>query len=396
MDLVKAKAEARNRNRSYIDQVDDWSQAQLTDHVLPQDRAQRFDPGVLSGLRSAGLLSLELDPFRFGAAGPAPLRLPNDGMEGVAEAIRGLSRTDPAVAVLVHVHNVLTARCILRFGTEAQKARWLPELAQERIGAFAATEAQAGSDLARMNCELTPDPVSGGYRLNGEKYWITNAAEAGVFLVLARLGSGSACALIRAEAPGLTVGPRIDKMSMRASSTCAVLFENVAVAEEDILGGAVGGMDVAMYGLVSGRVGIAAQMLGLAEGALRRCIDYARKREAFGAAILRHQGVSFPLAQLRAEIAAVELTMQAAARRLDATRNHMSALELANIAKLLASQLAERAAGQAVETLGGNGVAEAHAVEKFYRDAKVGKIYEGTVNILLRAIASNLDERRSA
>lgn len=389
MDLVKARAEARKRSRSYVDQVDQWSQARLSEHVLPQDRAQRYRPEVLSALRDAGLMSLELDAFRAGAAPRAPLSLSSDGMEGVAEAIRGLSRTDPAAAVLVHVHNALTVRCILRFGTKAQKAHWLPQLAQDRIGAFAATEPQAGSDLARMTSELTPD-ASGGYRLNGEKYWITNAAEAGVFLVLARLGRGSACALVPAEAPGLGVGARIDKMSMRASSTCPVSFSDVHVPAEAIIGGPSGGMDVAMYGLVSGRVGIAAQMLGLAEGALRRSVAYAGQREAFGAAVLRHQGVSFPLAQLRAEITSVELTMLAAARKLDNARSHMSALELANIAKLLASQLAERAAGQAVETLGGNGVAEAHEVEKLYRDAKVGKIYEGTVNILLRAIAGNL------
>lgn len=392
MDLVKARADSRKNGRSYTDRVDDWSRAELTDHVLQQDRSQRYEPRTLALLREAGLLSLELDAFRPGALRRAPLSLPSDGMEGVAEAIRGLSRTDPAVAVLVHVHNALTVRCILRFGTEAQKAHWLPQLAQDRIGAFAATEPQAGSDLARMTCTLEPDP-SGGYRLNGEKYWITNAAEAGVFLVLARLGAGSACVLVPSEAPRLTVGPRIDKMSMRASSTCPVRFEDVAVPENAILGGPAGGMDVAMYGLICGRIGIAAQMLGLAEGALRCSIAYARQREAFGAAILSHQGVSFPLAQLRAEAAAVELTMQAAARKLDSARSHMSALELANIAKLLASQLAERAAGQAVETLGGNGVAEAHRVEKFYRDAKVGKIYEGTVNILLRSIAGNLEGR---
>lgn len=391
MDLVKARSEARKRSRSYLDQVDDWTQATLRDHVLPQDHAQRYHPEVLATLRQTGLLSLELDAFRAGMASRAPLSLPTDGMAGVADAIRGLSRTDPGVAVLVHVHNALTVRCILRFGTKAQKGAWLPRLAQNDIGAFAATEPQAGSDLARMTCELTPE-TKGGYRLSGKKHWITNAAEAGVFLVLARLGRGTACALVPANAPGLDVGPRIDKMSMRASSTCPVLFTNVHVPEDAILGGPSGGMDVAMYGLVSGRVGIAAQMLGLAEGALARSVAYARQREAFGAAILNHQGVSFPLAQLRAEIAAVELTMMAAARKLDSARSHMSALELANIAKLLASQLAERAAGQAVETLGGNGVADAYEVEKLYRDAKVGKIYEGTVNILLRAIAGNLTE----
>lgn len=390
MDLVKARAEARKRKQSFPDRVDAWAREHLTDHVLSQDRAQSFSPDVLRSLRDAGLLSLELDEPRAGdASGGASLSPPALGMEGVAQAIRGLSRTDPAVAVLVHVHNALNVRCLLRFGSEPQKAHWLPQLAQGRIGAFAATETQGGSDLSRMTCELSSDP-SGGYRLSGEKYWITNAAEAGVFLVLARFGKGTACVLAPAEAEGVSVGARIDKMSMRASSTCAVRFDDVHLPEDAILGGPNSGMDVAMYGLVCGRIGIAAQMLGLAEGALRRSVDYARAREAFGATILDHQGVSFPLAQLKAEAAAVELTMLTAARNLDAARNHMSVLELANIAKLLASQLAERAAGQAIETLGGNGVAESHSVEKLYRDAKVGKIYEGTVNVLLRSISTSL------
>ncbi|MGB3314221.1 MAG: acyl-CoA dehydrogenase family protein [Albidovulum sp.] len=390
MDLVKARAQARKASQSFLDRVDNWSQENLTKHVHPQDRAQAFDPEVLAKLRETGLLSLELDAFRAGdVPGRASLSVPADGMEGVAEAIRGLSRTDPAVAVLVHVHNALTVRCLLRFGTEAQKEHWLPRLAQDQIAAFAATEPQAGSDLSRITTELTEDP-QGGYRLNGEKYWITNASEAGVFLVLARLGKGTACVLVPATAPGVSVGPRLDKMSMRASSTCAVRYDAVHLTDDDILGGPNGGIDVAMYGLVCGRIGIAAQMLGLAEGALRKSVDYAQKREAFGSLILNHQGVAFPLAQIRAEIASVELTMLAAARKLDTARSYMSAMELANIAKLLASQLAERAAGLAVETLGGNGVAEGHAVEKLYRDAKVGKIYEGTVNVLLRAIAANL------
>lgn len=388
MDLIKARAQARKRHQSFVDQVDGWAQEHLTEHALPQDRAQAFRPDVLTKVRETGLLSLELDAFRTsGELGRATLSVPTDGIESVAQAIRGLSRSDPAVAVLVHVHNALTVRCLTRFGTEPQKAHWLPLLAQDHIGAFAATEAHAGSDLSQITCELTKS-AQGGYTLNGEKYWITNAAEAGVFLVLAKLGKGTACVLVSADASGVSVGGRIDKMSMRASSTCAVTFTSVQVPEDAILGGPSGGMDVGMYGLVCGRIGIAAQMLGLAEGALRRSVEYAQGREAFGAIILDFQGVAFPLAQLKAEIIAVEQTLLASARKLDTARSYMSALELANIAKLLASQLAERAASQAVETLGGNGVAENHAVEKLYRDAKVGKIYEGTVNVLLRSIAT--------
>ncbi len=388
MDLVKARAEARLKKQSYISKVDLWAQQNLASTLRDQDRQQRIQPAVLKALREAGFLGLELGAYMPQAMHP-PLLPDTGGIEGVAAAIRGISRTDPGVAVLVHVHNALAVRCLMKFGSDAQLERWLPQLAQSVIGAFAATEAQGGSDFSLLQAELTR-AEKGGLLLNGEKYWITNAAEAGLFLVIARLDKGTASALVPADAPGVTVGARMDKMSMRASSTCPVSFCNVVLEDADILGGPTGGMDVAMYGLVSGRIGIAAQMLGLAEGAHRRAVAYAKNRVAFGAPIIDHQGVAFPLAQARAEMTAVALTLAEAARKADTGKSHMVALELADTAKLLAAQVANRVAGLAVETLGGNGVDEAHEVEKFYRDALVGKIYEGTENVLLRALASSL------
>ena len=393
MNPVKARAEARRPRQSYLSKVDNWAKSCLASQALSQDRAQEFSPGILKALRTAGFLSLELGNCMPDA--PMALVHPEEaGLGGVAAAIRGLSRSDPGVAVLVHVHNTLVVRCLMKFGTEPQKAKWLPALAQDRIGAFAATEPQGGSDLSLMTCELRPRKC-GGYLLNGNKHWITNAAEAGLFLVLARLGRLTACAIVPAEAEGLTVGDRIRKMSMRASSTCPVQFSDVAVEDDQILGGPGAGMDVAMYGLVNGRIGIAAQMLGLAEGAHRRALSFARSRVAFGANIIDHQGICFPFAQIKAEMSAIHYTLAAAVQTAESTRSHMAALELADTAKLLSAQVANKAAGFAVEVLGGNGVAEDFQVEKLYRDARVGKIYEGTENILLRALATNLESGRT-
>lgn len=388
MDLVKARAEARKKKQSYLSKVDEWAREHLAPVAAKQDEQQHVLPEVKTLLREAGFLGLELGAYTPEALQP-PLSPDVPGIEGVATAIRGLSRTDPGIGVLVHVHNALTVRCLLKFSTKAQKERWLPLLAQSDIGAFAATEPQGGSDLSLLETTLTRSD-DGRLLLNGQKHWITNAADAGVFLVLAKFDRGTACVLVSSTAQGIEIGPRIDKMSMRASSTCAVTFRDVVLSDDDILGGPAGGMDVAMFGLVSGRIGIAAQMLGLAEGAHGKAVQYAQKRRAFGAPIIEHQGVAFPLAQTRAELTAVELTLMAAARKADSARSHMAALELADTAKLLAAQAANKVARLAVETLGGNGVATEYDVEKLYRDALVGKIYEGTENVLLRALASNL------
>lgn len=393
MDLVLARKKARAAD--FISRVDAYAKASLAPFVLAQDRAQAFDDECLDLMERSGLFAVELDAWLPDASHDRPLRRENGTFADTVAAIRALSRTDPAAAVLVHVHNALVVRAILRFGTDAQKAKWLPRLAGGSIGAFAATEAHAGSDLAKMRCSV--ETVDGALVLNGEKHWITNAREAGVFLVFAaQKPRGAVAVLVPADAPGVSVGPPLPKMSMRASSTCSVSFTDVRLEPDAILGGPVGGMDVALYGLVCGRIGIAAQMLGLAEGAHRRAVDYARRRQAFGQPIFDFQAVSFPLAQIAAEITAIEQLIKEAVRVLETAPSHLKAMDLANSAKLLAGQLAERAASIAVETLGGNGVAEDFAVEKFYRDAKVGKIYEGTENILLRALAGSLDREGEA
>lgn len=383
MDLVLARQQ--KKKVTHAQKVAQLAQAHFADMALPQDQAGAFSADGLGTLRASGLLAIEIGAYDPQAE-QRPCGLVQGRFADTVQAIRALSRVDPAVAVLVHVHNALVVRLLTRFGNPAQQTRWLPRLATGTIGAFAATEAGGGSDLSLLATKARR--TADGFELQGEKYWITNAREAGLFIVFAMLeGGGMAAFLVDAQTPGLQVGTPIDKMSMRASSTCAVRLEGVRVGEDALLGGPNAGMDIAMYGLVCGRVGIAAQMLGIAEGARDLAIAYARQRCAFGAPIIDHQGVSFPLAQVDAEITAAELMVREAALMMDEGRPHMTVADLANKAKLFASQVAERATSVGVETLGGNGVACQHRMEKLYRDAKVGKIYEGTVNVLLRAIA---------
>lgn len=390
MDIIKARERARKADFGV--RVDAFAATHFAELALPQDRQQRYDPGCLSQLRESGLLSLELGDY-LPDSSPRPALLPENGsFADVVTAIRMLARTDPAIAVFVHVHNALAVRCLIRYGTDQQKALWLPQLARDSVGAFAATEPHAGSDLAKIRTTVTRS--RGKLVLNGCKHWITNAVEADLFITIAMLDGHVAALIVPAAAPGVEIGERLSKMSMRASSTCTVTFSDVMLDEESSL--LIGsGLDVTMYGLVHGRIGVAAQMLGLAEGAHRRAIAYAREREAFGSRILEYQGISFPLAQLAAEITALDLMVREAGVKLTGRRSHMAAMDMANKAKLIAGQVAERAASLAVETLGGNGVAEAYEVEKFYRDAKVGRIYEGTENILLLALTHGLGKGRS-
>ena len=383
MDLVLARQKAQQP--SYTQKVSMLAEAQLRGMAMQQDQAAAFNADCLGVLRQSGLLSIELGAHHPNVA-TQPCGLTEGRFADTVAAIRALSRVDPAAAVLVHVHNALVVKLVQRFGTPAQKDTWLPRLATRVIGAFAATEAHAGSDLRQMHTQATP--TADGFVLHGEKHWITNAAEAGLFIVFASLGENATAAfLVDAQTPGVSVGPRIDKMSMRASSTCSVRFDGVKLTQADMLGDARMGMDVAMYGLVCGRIGIAAQMLGIAEAAHALALDYACQRVAFGSPIIQHQGVSFPLAQVATEITAADLLLREATQQLEQGKPHLKVSDLANKAKLFASQVAERATAIGVETMGGNGVATSHVMERLYRDAKVGKIYEGTVNVLLRSIA---------
>ncbi|WP_181919639.1 acyl-CoA dehydrogenase family protein [Alkalilimnicola ehrlichii] len=354
----------------------------LGDHVQSCDQNAQLDSDVIDCLFECGLMGIEV---------PRALAGQGESFFKSILAIESMSRFDPSMAVFVHVHNLLVNNVIAKFGSSEQKEALLPALASQIVGAFAVTEPEAGSDLGAIG--TVAEERGDGYVINGRKRWITNAREAGLFLVLARLPSRAArhaasIFLVDARAPGVSVSEPIAKMGVRASSTCEVNFDNVTVSSASMLGAPGAGLDISNYALAMGRIGIAAQMTGLAQGALERAVAYAGERKQFGDSIARFQGVSFPLARAMTEVRASRLMVYDIARKVEAGTPFFRLVTEASGAKLFASHVAETAASIAVETLGGNGYACDYGVEKFYRDAKVGKIYEGTSNILLRTIAS--------
>lgn len=351
-------------------------------HVAPlvreMDAAAALDPGLLSRLFGAGLMGIEI-PAAYGGAGR--------GLFQLVLAIEELARVDPAVAVVVDVQNALVASTLIRHASGEQRRRYLPALASGVVGAYSISEADAGSDALALTARATPS--GDGFTIEGTKAWVTNAAEAGLFLLFARADDRLTAFLVDAAAPGIKVGPPIGKLGIRASSTREISLSGVVVARHDVLGRVGEGEVLAVETLNVGKLGIAAQLTGLAQGALDEAVRYARQRRQFGQPIACFQGVSFPLARLAAEIDAARVTLYNAARVL-ATGTAAERLRAAAVAKYVASAVAERAAAQAVETLGGNGYTTAFGVEKFYRDSKIGKIYEGTSNMQFRTIASLL------
>ncbi|MGD0893410.1 MAG: acyl-CoA dehydrogenase, partial [Terracidiphilus sp.] len=358
--------------------VRQFAEEKIGPQVGSMDEAQQFAPGLVKQLFELGLMGIEV-PEALGGAGGS--------FFDAALAIEAISSVDPAVAVLVDVHNTLVINALRRWASEEQKQHWLPRLATDTVGAYALSEAGSGSDAFAL--QTRAERVDGGFRLNGRKLWISNAREAGLFIVFATLDPGAGykgitAFLVEKGAPGFTVGRKEDKLGIRASSTCELIFDNCEVAETNMLGEAGKGYKIAIETLNEGRIGIGAQMLGLAEGAWGHAAKYAKERRQFGKPIAEFQGVQFTLAQMATEIEAVKLMVYNAARLKDAGQSYV--LEAA-MTKLFASQVAERVASQSVEIFGGNGFVRDYPIEKYYRDAKVGKIYEGTSNMQLMTIA---------
>ncbi len=345
------------------------------------DDAQQLAPSLVPQLFGLGLMGIEV-PEEFGGA--------SGSFFDAVLAIEAISTVDPAVAVLIDVHNTLAVSALRRWGTPAQQQRWLPRLAADTVGAYALSEAGSGSDAFAL--QTRAEKTAEGYRLAGRKLWISNAREAGLFLVFATLdptaGYRSITAfLIEKDTPGFTVGRKEDKLGIRASSTCELVFDNCLVPEESVLGepGEPGkGYKIAIETLNEGRIGIGAQMLGLAAGAWGHAARYAGERRQFGKIIADFQAVQFTLAQMATDIEAARLLVYNAARLKDTGQPFVRE---AAMAKLFASQVAERVASQCVEVFGGNGFVRDYPAEKFYRDAKIGKIYEGTSNMQLATIA---------
>jgi alkylation response protein AidB-like acyl-CoA dehydrogenase len=309
-------------------------------------------------------------------------------------AVEGLARVDPSVAVVVDVQNTLVNNALLRWGNAAQKARYLPKLASSWVGSYALSEASSGSDAFALKTRA--EPRSDRFVLNGRKLWITNAFESSLFIVFANAApekgyKGITAFLVERDFAGFSVGKKEDKLGIRASSTCELVLDDCEVPMENVLGEVGQGYKIAILALNEGRIGIGAQMLGLAEGALDYALDYMHQRSQFGRPIADFQGVQFQYARAATEIEAARLLVYDAARRKDAGHDFV---KHAAMAKLFASEAAERTASQAVEFLGGVGFTRDYPIEKLYRDAKIGKIYEGTSNMQLMTIAKLLQAER--
>jgi alkylation response protein AidB-like acyl-CoA dehydrogenase len=304
--------------------------------------------------------------------------------------VEALSAVDPSVGVLVDVQNTLVANALLRWGTSALHSEWLPRLASGTVGAFALSEAGAGSDAFALATRAVGAPD--GFRLTGRKLWITNAAEAGVFLVFATVDPaagyrGVTAFVVDRDVPGLSVGRKEDKLGIRASSTCEVVLDDVFVPLSRVLGSVGHGYRVAIDTLNEGRIGIGAQMVGLASGALAHAIRHTHERRQFGQAIAEFQAVRFQLARAATEVESARLLVYNAARRRDAGLPFVTESAMC---KLVASETAERVASLAVNLFGGAGFVADSPVEKLYRDAKIGQIYEGTSNMQLHTIARQI------
>ncbi|MGA2168877.1 MAG: acyl-CoA dehydrogenase [Terracidiphilus sp.] len=361
--------------------VRQFAEEVIAPQVRAMDSEQQFAEGLVKRTFDLGLMGIEV-PEELGGAGGS--------FFDAVLAIEAISTVDPAVAVLVDVHNTVVINALRRWGSQAQQRHWLPRLATDTVGAYALSEAGSGSDAFAL--QTRAEAVAGGFRLNGRKLWISNAREAGLFIVFATLDPGAGyrgitAFLVEKGTAGFTIGRKEDKLGIRASSTCELIFDGCEVAKESLLGEPGKGYKIAIETLNEGRIGIGAQMLGLAEGAWGHAARYARERRQFGKAIAEFQAVRFTLAEMATEIEAAKLMVYNAARLKDAGQPFV---RQAAMTKLFASHVAERVASQCVEIFGGNGFVRDYPAEKYYRDAKVGKIYEGTSNMQLATIAKQV------
>jgi alkylation response protein AidB-like acyl-CoA dehydrogenase len=358
--------------------VRQFAQENIAPLVRTMDEQQHFHPELIPQLFNLGLMGIEI-PIEYGGSG-------GTFFEAIL-AVEEISAVDPSVGVLIDVQNTLCINAILRWGTPEQKKQFLSRLATDTVGAYALSEAGSGSDAFAL--QMRAEKRGDSYLLNGQKLWITNAREAGLFIVFATLDpsagyKGITAFLVDKRTPGFSVGKKEDKLGIRASSTCEIILEDCKVPAANVLGEPGKGYKIAIETLNEGRIGIGAQMLGLAQGAWSHAARYAFERKQFGKAIGEFQAVQFSLAEMAIEIEATRLMVYNCARLKD---NGLGFLKEAAMCKYFASQVAERVASHAVEVFGGYGFVKDYPVEKYYRDAKIGKIYEGTSNMQLATIA---------
>ena len=363
---------------AFRDAVAAFAAGEIAPRVREMERAGRIAADLIPKYTELGLLGIQV-PEAYGGAGGS--------MMMVTLAVEELSKVDPAAAILVDVQNTLVQYPLLMYGTEAQKQQYLTATVNGMIGAYALSEAGSGSDAFALATRAVKD--GDDWVLTGRKLWITNGAEAGVYIVFATVDpskgyKGITCFIVERGSAGFAVGKKEDKLGIRASSTCELLLDQVRVPAANVLGAVGQGYKVAIETLNEGRIGIGAQMIGVAQGALNLATAYIKERKQFGKALSEFQAIQFQLAQAQTEVEAARLLVYNAARLKDA--GHDIATEGA-MAKLFSSQVAERATSLSVELLGGAGYTTDFMVEKFYRDAKIGTIYEGTSNMQLATIA---------
>jgi alkylation response protein AidB-like acyl-CoA dehydrogenase len=367
--------------RLFFDTVLAFARERVAPKVAAMDARGAFDPDLVPALFELGVMGIET-PAAFGGAG-------SSFMNAIL-AVQAFARVDPSLSVLVDVQNTLVNNALVRWGTPAQKEKYLARLATEWVGSYALSEAGSGSDAFALKARA--ERRGDRFVLTGQKLWITNAAESSLFIVFANVDpsqgyKGITAFLVERGFPGFSVGKKEDKLGIRASSTCELVLDGCEVPAENVLGEVGKGYKIAILTLNEGRIGIGAQMLGLAEGALEHTLSYTQERKQFGKAILDFQGVEFQVARMAMEIEAAKLLVYNAARLKDAGADFVKE---AAMAKLMASEVAERVASQAVDLFGGVGFTRDFPVEKLYRDAKIGKIYEGTSNMQLQTIAKLL------
>lgn len=362
----------------FRENVRQFAEDSIRPKVREMDEKGVFESSLIGQFFQLGLMGIEV-PEQYGGAGGKFF----DAILAVEE----VSRVDASAGVIVDVQNTLVNNALLRWTTDEQKKRYLPRMASDTVGAYALSEAGSGSDAFALQ---TRAQLKGSeYVLNGRKLWITNAKEAGVFVLLATIDpaagyKGITAFIVEKGFPGFSVGKKEDKLGIRASSTCELILEDCRVPKENVLGEAGKGYKIAIETLNEGRIGIGAQMLGLARGAWEAAARYSLERKQFGKSIAEFQGIQFQLAQMATEIEAARMMVYNAARMKDAGMNFVKE---AAMTKLFASQVAERVASLSLEIFGGVGFTKDYPAEKYFRDAKIGKIYEGTSNMQLQTIA---------
>ena len=376
--MPRALTQLSEDERMFQQSVREFAGDRIAPLTKQMDEAQQMDGGLVKQLFELGLMGIEI-PEEFGGAGGTFFE--------ACLAVEAISAVDPSVGVLVDVQNTLCINALVKWGNAAQKQTYLTRLAKDTVGAYCLSEAASGSDAFALQTRATKRGDE--YVLNGQKLWITNAKEAGLFIVFATLDpalgyKGITAFMVEKGAPGFAVGKKEDKLGIRASSTCELIFTDCVVKPEAVLGEAGKGYKIAIETLNEGRIGIGAQMLGLAQGAWEHAAKWSQTRKQFGKALVEFQAMQFQLAEMATEIEMARLAVYNAARLKD---NGSEFLKEAAMCKYVTSQVAEKTASLAVEIFGGSGFVKDYPVEKLYRDSKIGKIYEGTSFMQLATIA---------